>query len=136
MPAVKLREYQARIAKECQRANTIVVLPTGSGKTLIGAEAILRIGGRALFLVPTCLLVEQQANALRDWTQLEVAEFKGGMTLPCSFDVLVATPEAFRMAQNREKVDGGDSARTDTGLGSSGLLQWSAFQTVIFDEVI
>ncbi|CAN0067320.1 unnamed protein product, partial [Sphacelaria rigidula] len=96
-PHVELRGYQSRIAKECERANTIVVLPTGSGKTLIAADAIKKLGGRALLLVPTRLLVEQQRAAVHDFTGLRVAGFKGGMIPPprWSFDVLVATPEAF-----------------------------------------
>lgn len=134
MSVMELRDYQLRIAEECERANTIVLLPTGSGKTLIGAEVIKRIGGRALFFVPTCLLVEQQANALREWTHLEVAEFMGGLTLPSSFDVLVTTPEKFRLVQTRANAGGGPLP-IDPESGSS-LLQWSAFRIVIFDEVI
>lgn len=119
---MKLRDYQSRIAKECENFNTIVVLPTGSGKTLIAAEVISRLGPPALFLVPTYLLVEQQATAIRAWTRLDVAEFKGGVVLPSSFEVLISTPEAFRIAQIRER-------------GASSRIQWSMFRVVVFDEV-
>lgn len=111
MSSIKLRDNQSRIANECEKFNTIVVLPTGSGKTLIAAEVISRLGPPALFLVPTCLLVEQQAKAIRAWTRLEVAEFKGGVALPSSFDVLVSTPEAFRITQVRDR-------------GASSRIQW------------
>jgi hypothetical protein len=117
-PNVSLRAYQSRIVDEVTQANTIVVLPTGSGKTLIAAEAVVRLGTPALFLVPTCLLVEQQAAAVRSWTSKKVGEYMGGKALPESFDVLVSTPEAFLNAQ-----------------ASRPTLHWSAFKLVIFDEV-
>eukprot|EP00903_Cladosiphon_okamuranus_P013941 g12967.t1 len=118
-PGKKLRNYQSRIASTCERFNTIVVLPTGSGKTLIAAEVIKRLPPPALFLVPTRLLVEQQAEALRVWNPgRDVAEYSGGMALPASFHVFVSTPEAFKIAQR-----------------SSSLLNWNAFGVVVFDEV-
>ncbi|CAM9872902.1 unnamed protein product [Ectocarpus sp. 4 AP-2014] len=119
-PAKTLRGYQSRIANKCLHDNTIVVLPTGSGKTLLAAEAIKRLGPPALFLVPTHLLVDQQAEALASWTGLNVAKYRGGAGLPPStFKILVSTPQAFRTAQQN-------------GIGH---LQWSAFRVVIFDEV-
>jgi hypothetical protein len=117
-PNVSLRAYQSRIVDEVTQENTIVVLPTGSGKTLIAAEAVVRLGTPALFLVPTCLLVEQQAAAVRSWTGKKVGEYMGSKALPESFDVLVSTPEAFLRAQ-----------------ASRPTLHWSAFKLVIFDEV-
>ena len=103
-------------------ANTLVVLPTGAGKTLVAAEVIAkRLPIAALFLVPTCLLVEQQATALRNWlgTETVVAEYMGGMQVPTQFDVLVSTPKAFHVKQ------------------SNGVQQfgWSSFDTIIIDEV-
>lgn len=124
---VKLRDYQFRIARQCEKANTIVVLPTGSGKTLIAAEVINRLGSPALFLVPTCLLVSQQAEALHSWTGLDVAKYRGGMMMPPSFDVLVTTPEAFRVAQR--------DAAIENYYHDSSFLQWEMFSVVVFDEV-
>lgn len=52
----------------------------------------------ALFLVPTCNLVSQQANTVRAWigNGYEVTEYRGGMTSPTKrFDVLVSTPQSF-----------------------------------------
>lgn len=58
-------------------------------------------------------------QALRSWNSGQnVAEYKGGMALPASFDVLVSTPDAFKVAQR-----------------ASSLLSWSAFGVVVFDEV-
>ena len=59
-----IRDYQARIVHEASATNAVVVLPTGAGKTLIAANVIKHIldkddNHKALFLVPTCLLVNQ-----------------------------------------------------------------------------
>lgn len=121
---MELRGYQQRIVAAAVERNTIVMLPTGSGKTLIAAEVVKRLqlpGARArtVFFVPTCLLVKQQAAALRAWTHLSVAEYMGGMNLERDFDVLVTTPKAFEVAQAR-----GDKA-----------IQWPAVQLVVYDEV-
>ena len=44
---------------------------------------------RALFLVPTRDLVEQQARAVRGWcTELRVAEYMSTLAPPDAFDVL------------------------------------------------
>jgi ERCC4-related helicase len=115
-----LRSYQARIVECALRANTIVLLPTGAGKTWIAADALVRIGFPAVFLVPTIPLVSQQASALRSrpgiWL---VGEYHGEIRMPQSFDVLVTTPKAFETAQAR-------------GVSS---IAWNRFQVVVFDEV-
>lgn len=117
---MQLRPYQERIVVSAINAgNTIVILPTGAGKTLIASELIRRLDAPCLFLVPMCLLVEQQAKAVRDWTGLHVGEFMGGMVLPSGFDVLVSTPKAFETAQARGHAH----------------LTWDSFKLVIFDEV-
>jgi replicative superfamily II helicase len=46
-------------------SNTIVLLPTGSGKTWVAADAIVQLGKPAVFFVATIVLVDQQATALR-----------------------------------------------------------------------
>lgn len=119
-PEKTLREYQSRIASKCEHENTLVVLPTGTGKTMIAAEVIKRLRRPALFLVPTRILVDQQAKVLRPWTGLNVVRCKGGDDLPhMPFHVLVATPDVFRAAQEKRLP----------------LFQWSEFRVVIFDEV-
>lgn len=119
-PEKKPRRYQSVIANKCMRENTLVALPTGTGKTIIAAEVIKQLPPPALFIVPTRILVEQQARALRSWTGLNVALCKGGDELPNNpFDVLVATVDAFRAAQEKRPL----------------LFKLSTFLVVIFDEV-
>ena len=115
-----LRGYQARIAASAVSRNTIVMLPTGTGKTLIAAEVIKSLGPRSVFFVPTILLVQQQASAIRAWTGLRVAEYYGGQHMNHDFEVIVSTPKAFEAAQARDP---------------DGLLAWSSFRLVAFDEV-
>jgi ERCC4-related helicase len=115
----QLRAYQNRIIQDAELNNSIVVLPTGSGKTIIAAEIILRLGSSSLFLVPTCILVDQQAEALQDWTKLRIGKYMGGIKPPTEFDILISTPKAFLMEQSR---------------GTS-MFQWSNFKVVVFDEV-
>ena len=72
---IVLRDYQKRIVDKIINDNTIVVLPTGSGETLIAAECVKKMKCITLFLVPTCLLVSQQANVFRLYTGLNVVEY-------------------------------------------------------------
>ena len=117
---MELRGYQARIVETAVLANTIVLLPTGSGKTLIAAEVIRRTGTPTFFFVLTIPLVRQQANAIRTHIPtLEVGEFNGDSNLPKSFDILVTTPKAFEVAQLR-------------GIES---LSWIHVKSIVFDEV-
>ena len=95
MEPVSLRAYQQRIVDVAIARNTIVVLPTGAGKTLIAGELMRCNGGPSVFLVPARVLVKQQAIALRSWTKVSVEEYMGGMKFPHAFDILVTTPKAF-----------------------------------------
>ncbi|WP_202319735.1 DEAD/DEAH box helicase [Archaeoglobus neptunius] len=66
---VERRMYQVSIAATALVKNTLVVIPTGLGKTTIAALVIasrlLNEKGRVLFLAPTKPLVEQHAIFLR-----------------------------------------------------------------------
>ncbi len=68
---LKLRPYQANIVKSISHyGSTLVVLPTGLGKTVIAFRVIweaLKKGKKALFLAPTKPLVEQH---YKNFTQL------------------------------------------------------------------
>lgn len=67
--SIERRSYQVSVAATALMRNTLVVLPTGLGKTIVAAFVIgsrlHNAGGRAVFLAPTKPLVEQHAVFLR-----------------------------------------------------------------------
>jgi superfamily II DNA or RNA helicase len=63
-----IREYQLHIVEQCLFKNTMVVLPTGMGKTFIAAVVMFNFyrwypSGKVIFMAPTRPLVLQQAQA-------------------------------------------------------------------------
>ncbi|MDE1825864.1 MAG: DEAD/DEAH box helicase [Candidatus Micrarchaeota archaeon] len=72
---VGFREYQFNIAKRIFAGhNTLVILPTGLGKTLIGILAIANVlssGKKALVLAPTKPLAEQHHASLQQYLSIE-----------------------------------------------------------------
>jgi len=71
-----MRDYQVEALKAALKAKRgIIVLPTGTGKTLVGStlavNAMLR-GRRVAVLVPTKVLAEQWAKHFRKWWGLKV----------------------------------------------------------------
>lgn len=68
---VDFREYQFKIVKTALCYNTLVAIPTGLGKTLIAASAILNYllwfpTGKIVFLAPTRPLVFQQSRGVAE----------------------------------------------------------------------
>lgn len=162
---MQLRPYQQKIVDGIGRENAIIKMPTGSGKTFVAAEFVLRgiISSKkrqhecdtqtttaALFLVPTCDLVMQQSRALKHWIgDYEVAEYFGGQSIPSSsFDVLVSTPQAFLVCMSVSchiylvmlpKYDLIQLyllvLKTLQQTEVSSSFSWSNFFAVVFDEV-
>ncbi len=101
--AVEEREYQVNIARSALRGNTLVVLPTGLGKTIIAILVMVEIlhkkGGKILFLAPTKPLVEQHARTIKALTKIEdMAILTGEVSRKKRKDmysskVIVATPQ-------------------------------------------
>jgi len=63
------REYQVQIASTASKANTLVVIPTGLGKTIIAilvAEKRLELNGKVVVLAPTRPLVIQHYTAFKN----------------------------------------------------------------------
>lgn len=63
-----VRDYQLAIAETCLKFNTLVILPTGLGKTLIASVVLFNFrrwfpGGKLVFMAPTRPLVAQQLSA-------------------------------------------------------------------------
>lgn len=130
------RPSQLLALTQLQQQNTIVNLETGGGKTLIGVLAIdhfrrTQPAKKIMFIVPTTVLVPQQANYIRDHAETscatKVVELSGrqmeswtaeqwGRCLD-RFDLFVGTPEVFR----RAVVD-------------LGCLSLKKFSLLIFDE--
>ncbi len=77
--SIESREYQLAIAMKALDANTLVILPTGLGKTaialLVAASRIYNEGGRVLMLAPTKPLVEQH---LRFFERFLIAKSPAG----------------------------------------------------------
>jgi Fanconi anemia group M protein len=68
--SLESREYQLTIAMRALDANTLVVLPTGLGKTavalIVAASRLYNEGGKVLMLAPTKPLVEQHLRFFKN----------------------------------------------------------------------
>ncbi|VVB61820.1 3'-flap repair endonuclease Xpf [uncultured archaeon] len=102
--SVERREYQLNIANSAANASTLVVLPTGMGKTIIALLVIAKElvkNNKILFLSPTKPLVNQHAQSLTDLLTLgdTVAVFTGEVPpekrieLWNSKRIIVSTPQ-------------------------------------------
>ena len=103
---VEQRLYQLDLAGRSLAASTLVVLPTGLGKTIVAllviASRLEKAGGKVLILSPTKPLVEQHASFLRKVLTLpeeQVLTFTGSISpskrsgLWDTGRVIVSTPQ-------------------------------------------
>ncbi len=129
------REYQEKIAKSAiEKKNTLIVLPTGTGKTVIGAliiEHFLKKGEKCLFLAPTKPLVNQHEKKLKEFfygPQYKIAQITGQSNRSERIqtyqenDVIVATPQTVK----------NDIEKTASESEPGGIL--SQFSCLIVDE--
>jgi Fanconi anemia group M protein len=114
------RAYQVNIARSSLERSTLVVLPTGMGKTVVAllvlAERLRQKAGRVLFLAPTKPLVEQHATFLRERLQTDIAiGVLTGEVAPADRewtwmhdDVIVSTPQVVRndLKHQRAELEG------------------------------
>ena len=122
---INLRDYQHRavdaVLNEFQESqSTLLVLPTGCGKTVCFAEIIRRFGKRALVIAHRTELITQAVDKIHRTTglrcEIEMADLRV-MGFP---DVVVSTVQT--------QTSGGD------GLGRMGRFSPDDFGLVIIDE--
>jgi len=72
--SIEAREYQLSVAMRALEGNTLLVLPTGLGKTavalLVAASRLHNFGGKVLMLAPTKPLVEQHLRFFEKFMNL------------------------------------------------------------------
>jgi ERCC4-related helicase len=103
--SIERREYQYNIAASAKNASTLVVLPTGMGKTIIAllviAHELTKKDNTILFLAPTKPLVNQHAQSLNAALTLDdaVAVFTGEVSPEKRIElwktkrIIVSTPQ-------------------------------------------
>ncbi|QLH74441.1 MAG: DEAD/DEAH box helicase [Methanomassiliicoccales archaeon] len=102
--SVELREYQVSLARSAQERSTLVVLPTGMGKTVVAllviADVLLKKKGKVLLMAPTKPLVEQHSRFLIEFLVGKKVAVMTGDTSPeerealwVENDVIASTPQ-------------------------------------------
>ncbi|MCS3923800.1 DEAD/DEAH box helicase [Methanosalsum natronophilum] len=115
---VEKRLYQLNIAGEALEKSSLVVLPTGLGKTIIALLVMItrlsKYGGRVLLLSPTKPLVEQHALFLKKVLEMdenEILTFTGNLSpenrvkLWDTGTVIVSTPQVIENDLIARRVD-------------------------------
>lgn len=119
---VEAREYQLEASREAERENTLVALPTGTGKTivslLVSAARLSNFSGsRVLLLAPTKPLVNQHASEYAELLGIpenEVVTYTGdtrpgkrGELWKRPASVVVATPQCVKndLLEDRISLD-------------------------------
>ncbi|MEM0448301.1 MAG: helicase-related protein [Methanomassiliicoccales archaeon] len=124
--ALEERDYQRALSDIASKASTLIVLPTGMGKTVIALRVmaeVLRKGAKVLFLAPTKPLVEQHAAFLQQFLMGKKVGVMTGEFPPeereaiwIENDVIVSTPQVVANDLHCERVN------------------FSKFKLLIFDE--
>lgn len=127
---LEFRSYQASIAEQCLRENTLVVLPTGLGKTVVALLTLVEFardgaGKKCLFLAPTRVLVHQHRDFIVSNSFLS------------EDDVEILTgeepPELRRMRWEKKIICA--TPQVVVNDVDTGLLRLEDLSLVIFDEV-
>ena len=95
------RDYQSNISKACLKQSTLVILPTGMGKTIVALRVMLeRLAlGSILLMAPTKPLAQQHSEFLSKHVRSQINLFTGAVPpterepLWKSSGIIVSTPQ-------------------------------------------
>ncbi len=102
---IEFRDYQVKIAESAVKKNTLIIIPTALGKTIIAIMALSKIiesDGKAIFMAPTRPLVRQHLTNLRKFLLLkeeDIVEVTGEIRKEDRYSlyrkgrVIVSTPQ-------------------------------------------
>jgi ERCC4-related helicase/ERCC4-type nuclease len=128
--AVEFRGYQANLARIASQRDSLVVLPTGMGKTVVAllvvADALKAGAQRILLLAPTKPLVDQHGRFLR-----------GVLAPPWSDRVTTQTGDLAPAKRTAARSEPGIVVATPQVIHNdllSGALDPATFDWVVFDE--
>jgi len=116
---VMYRHYQENIANSCKNKNSLVVLPTGLGKTIIGILLISRVlkkypKGKVIVLAPTRPLVLQHKSSCEKFLDIDaekIVSFTGKISpekrifLFKDSKVIISTPQVINNDITRGRYD-------------------------------
>ena len=76
------RDYQSNLSKACLEQSTLVILPTGMGKTVVALRIILeRLDvGKILLMAPTKPLAQQHFDFFNNFLKAKVNLFTGAIS--------------------------------------------------------
>jgi ERCC4-related helicase/ERCC4-type nuclease len=114
--SVEQRDYQTNIAATAEKESTLVVLPTGMGKTIVAliviANTLLKKKGKVLFMAPTKPLVQQHAGFLTEHLlNFEPAMFTGEVSPVVRAEtwkenrLIVSTPQVIENDVDEGRID-------------------------------
>ena len=115
--SLEYRQYQDNIAKSAEKASTLVVLPTGLGKTVIAllviAKQLKKKNNKILFLAPTKPLVNQHAQFLKNFITVSesIAVFTGEVAPEKRMEIwnknriIVSTPQVIENDLISKKIN-------------------------------
>ncbi len=121
---IEEREYQTNIGRTAKKLSTLVVLPTGMGKTIIAfmviAEQLKKHPEKKiLFLAPTKPLVNQHARDIGELLDVEEAQVFTGEVRPDKREelweenrIIVSTPQVIKNDLMGQKIDLSDVSLT------------------------
>ena len=95
------RLYQSNISKACLEQSTLVILPTGMGKTVVALRIMLERleSGKILLMAPTKPLAQQHFDFFNEFLNAEVSLFTGAISpservpLWSSSQIIISTPQ-------------------------------------------